>query len=135
MIPLLLVPTLYDHRAAILGWLRRDGLVAIGRNEAGEMVTIPTSLAVVAVIALVAGLSGLGYGAYHLLTMERPSYEWVHPTLSAHEREKAKAECEMAAYDAIGGGGGIMSPKISDRYDYKSACLTLKGFVLERKGT
>ncbi len=132
MIPLLWFPNLYQHRAAIIGWLRRDGLVAIGRNAAGEMVTIPTSLAAIAFLALVAGLSGLGYGSYYLFTIERPSYEWVHPTLSTQDQEKAKAECRMAAYEAIGPSRAVMDTASHDRGSYVASCLTIKGFNRER---
>ncbi len=55
---------------------------------------------------------------------------WAHPTMTPSDQEKARSECVMAAYDAIGGGrGGLMDPTPSDRWRYVRTCLTGKGFM------
>ena len=55
---------------------------------------------------------------------------WSHPTLSIAKQERAKAECRMAAYDAIGvGNGRLGDPAPMARSNYVSDCLTSKGFV------
>ena len=64
----------------------------------------------------------------YLFTMERPSFTWTHPALAVQEQEKAKADCKMQAFDAIGGRGSLSA--IDARNNYRSACLTAKGFVL-----
>ena len=91
---------------------------------------LSTVINIAGVAVLVALLGGLIY--FLFFVYERPKWIWTHPTLSPAEQAKATAVCEMAAYDAIGGGGGVASPKASDRYDYKFACLTAEGFSRER---
>lgn len=89
------------------------------------------------ILALLFLGGALALSGYLVFVYESPKWEWVHPTLSAAEQERTKAECEMAAYDAIGGGGdgiAIGSTKGTDRLRYVSACLTAKGFKHEQVG-
>ena len=59
-----------------------------------------------------------------LIYYDPPKKIWAHPTLSAAEQKKAKAECEMRAIE-VGGSG----PRIgSARYEYEAACLNSMGF-------
>lgn len=73
----------------------------------------------------------IGYGIYYLAFVHEPTETvWVHPILSVAEQERAKAECRMAAYDAIGGGrGGLKDPTPAARSNYVNDCLTSKGFA------
>lgn len=73
-------------------------------------------------------LTLLGWLVYYALFVFEPMKTvWTHPTLSAAEQERTKAECEMRAYDAIGGGDLGAAPLA--RGQYTDACLTSKGFV------
>ncbi len=119
-VPLLAVPTIYDRRNRIIAALHAPSWTILRqwREILGLMVFV------IAVSALI-------YLVINTFTKERPSYVWMHPTATAGDTEKAKAECEMAAYEAIGGGtGGIMDPKPGERWRYKMACMTTRGFNL-----
>ena len=74
-------------------------------------------------------LGGLIY--YFAVVHTTTETAWTHQTLSVAEQARAKAECRMAAYDAIGGGrGNFKDPTPAARSHYVSDCLTSKGFVL-----
>ena len=87
---------------------------------------LSTVINIAGVAVLVALLGGLIY--FLFFVYERPKWIWTHPTLSAAEQEKAKADCKMRAFDAIGGSGTISAT--GARNDYRAACLTAKGFVI-----
>ena len=91
--------------------------------------TNPKELAILALAPLILAL--IGYGIYYLVFVHEPTETvWVHPILSVAEQERAKAECRMAAYDAIGGGrGGLKDPTPAARSNYVNDCLTSKGFA------
>ena len=73
-------------------------------------------------------LGGLIY--YFAVVHTTTETVWTHQTLSVAEQARAKAECRMAAYDAIGGGrGNFKDPTPAARSHYVSDCLTSKGFV------
>ena len=73
-------------------------------------------------------LGGLIY--YFAVVHTTTETVWTHQTLSVAEQARAKAECRMAAYDAIGGGrGNFKDPTPAARSHYVSGCLTSKGFV------
>ena len=120
-VPLLVAPTIYDRRNRIVAVLRAPSwtILRLWREVLGLMAF---ALAVAALIYLVIST----------ITRERrPLYVWTHPTATASDTGKAKAECEMAAYEAIGGGrGGIMDPKPGERSSYERACMTTRGFSL-----
>ena len=124
-VPLFVVPTIYDRRDRILAVLHAPSwtnLRLYGRTFWREILGLMTFVLAVAV------LIGL---FINIFTRERPSFVWAHPTATASDREKAAAECEMAAYEAIGGGrGGMMDPKPGERWRYKMACMTTRGFNL-----
>ena len=107
-------------------WRRLVGFV----SEGGVTVEWPMIRDVIAPLVALAVAIGVivGTGIY-LFTVERPSFVWTHPTMTLSDQEKAKAECRMAAYEAIGGSrGGIMDTSATDRSDYVATCLTSKGF-------
>ena len=82
------------------------------------------------VLALISAVSGLFYFVFFVYERPPPP-AWVHPTMPFAEQTKVKAECEMAAYDALGGGSGsVRDPTSSYRADYVAKCLTAKGFRL-----
>lgn len=99
-------------------------------------ISIPTRGDLAAVVFVLTALAATAIYLIYLVVASidwpsRTTHVWTHPTLSAAEQERTKAECEMAAYDAIGGGGdgtAIGSTKGTDRRHYVSACLTAKGF-------
>ena len=71
---------------------------------------------------------------YLIVTREPPPKPvWLHPGMAVAEQEKAKAECRIAAYEALGSGSGKLGdPVPGNRADYIANCLTAKGFRLER---
>ena len=103
-------------------WRRLAGFVSEGRVTVEWRVIAP-------LVALVVASGAIIGAVIYLFTVERPSFVWAHPTMTLSDQEKAKAECRMAAYEAIGGGrGGIMDPSVTDRSDYVATCLTSRGF-------
>ena len=73
----------------------------------------------------------LGGMIYYLAFIHEPTKTvWSHPSISAAEQDRTKAECRMAAYNAIGGGrGGMKDPTPAARTNYVRDCLASKGFV------
>ena len=55
----------------------------------------------------------------------RPETVWTHPTLSKAEQNRVLANCQIRAYEAVGGG----VKRSTSRIYYVRACLTTKGFV------
>ena len=53
---------------------------------------------------------------------------WSHPVISATEADRAAHECEMKAYEALGGGAF----GINDRFDYIGSCIASQGFIRRR---
>ena len=51
--------------------------------------------------------------------------QWLHPSLSEAEIQKAENECVMKSYEAIGGGLGTGL----NRQDYIDSCMEGHGFV------
>ena len=102
-------------------------------SEGGMTLEWPLVRDVIApLVAIVVAVGAIVGALIYLFTMERPSFAWTHPALSAAEQDRTKAECRMAAYDAIGGGrGGIKDPTPAARTNYVGDCLASKGFVLE----
>ena len=94
----------------------------------GKLILV-IQITVVSVLALIVA----GFFYYVVFVHESPKWIWTHPTLSPIESKKAEAECEVAAYEAIGGGrGGLMDPTPGNRGDYVSNCMTIRGFKIER---
>ena len=86
-------------------------------------------LAILAMVVLaLCLLGGVGYGIWYgvsSIDFSRPEKAWVHP--DNHDPTTAVGDCEMRAYDAIGGkplGGGA-------RLDYVQSCMVSKGFELK----
>ena len=96
-------------------------------------------IAGVAAVALVACavIGGVVYLVYLIVTREPPPKAmWVHPTMTPAAQKKAKAECRIAAYEALGSGSGKFGdPVPGNRADYIANCLTAKGFSLEQVDT
>ena len=87
------------------------------------------------VIVFVLVSAGIIWGAVVLRgIIYRPDLVWTHP-LTLNELQKARAECEMRAYEAIGEGGSLRSYplEVSDRVRYINACMTSKGFVMKER--
>ena len=82
---------------------------------------------IVVTLAIVVGVGWLVY--YGIFVYEPEKTVWTHLTLSSAEQERAKAECEMQAFEAIGGSDLGSAP--GARYRYTKSCLIAKGFVLK----
>ncbi len=107
------------HYGDKIGWLV---IRAYARALAGPIIAI-------VLMAVLAG--GLIYYVKFVHEPMKTVWVWTHPTATPSDREEAEAECEMAAFEAIGGGrGGLMDPKPGERWNYKRACMTTRGFKL-----
>ena len=114
---------------AAYGEVRDRTLSFTATPEGIRMLVLAAQITMVAIPVLLAG----AFLYYLVFIYERPKWTWTHPTLSVAEQKKVRAECEMRAYDAIGGGrGGLMDPTPGNRGDYISNCLTAKGFNFEK---
>ena len=110
--------------------------VSLSGSNAGIFIPTKGDLAAV-ILVLTAAAATTIYLIYLMFaSIDWPNSSasrWTHPTLSAAEQAKVKAECRMAAYDAIGGGSGkMMDPTPRERSAYVSNCLIANGFKLER---
>ena len=93
------------------------------RRNAKDIGAVALLLVVVA-----AALFGAGWLIHYIGWVHEPTrMVWTHPTLSTVEQERVTAECEMKAMEVGGSGFKIGSP----RFEYQSACLKSKGFVLK----
>lgn len=105
----------------IWGKGRQRMLTLMATPEGVKRLSTAINLAMVVVTATVVG--GLVY--YFVDNYEPTETVWMHPTLSASEQEKAKAECRMQTSEVY--RNRLRNWTASAQYE--ADCLTVKGFV------
>ena len=110
LLPLFVVPTLWNNRKRILeSNTYQRAMADIGRD--------PTNFPVFVGIPIIAA-----FLVWQLATHE--PLVWSHPTLSQSEQEQAHAKCEMEA---------MASVDRLRRWEYEKTCLISRGFEIDNR--
>ena len=116
------------NKASVSGfsWISRTYFVGENRVTVDWSLIRANVKALAGLVLMALMLALIGGGIYYVVFVYDPAETvWEHPTHSTAEQKKARAECQMKAYDAI----GSHFTDNTARGKYFEACLTRSGFM------